>query len=271
MREAGRKRARYVMRGQYTHLTMQQLREMAQNDQLDDIASKLYRVAAEIPGTRPYWTKQRRNLEAMIRQLGCPAVFITLSAADIHWYDLHMHLQDGDVGNYIQRMQRLNQNPVLAAEYFKRRVKLFIENILYPLLDAEDHWLRYEWQHRSSSHVHGVFWLKNAPNLSLREPDHNILRYWDPMVTAMNPMPGVQHQMNPHPSSIPRSDMSNTNLDLSRLLHYAQRHSRCTRSYCLRRSGNPDNPEVCRFGFPKPYLGDSQIITTGKFKKFEPK
>ena len=30
---------------------------------------------------------------------------------------------------------------------------------------AADYWMRFEWQHRGSSHVHSVAWLPNAPDV----------------------------------------------------------------------------------------------------------
>jgi len=33
------------------------------------------------------------------------------------------------------------------------------------ILEAKYYWFRFEWQHRRSSHVHGVPWLQGAPDV----------------------------------------------------------------------------------------------------------
>ena len=35
------------------------------------------------------------------------------------------------------------------------------------ILGACDYWLRFEWQHRGSPHVHGLAWLPNTPDVEL--------------------------------------------------------------------------------------------------------
>lgn len=41
-----------------------------------------------IPNTVQYWTKRKKDLFAMIRQLGKSTAFLTLSASEMHWPDL---------------------------------------------------------------------------------------------------------------------------------------------------------------------------------------
>ena len=61
------------------------------------------------------------------------------------------------------------------------------------LLGATDYWLRFEWQHRGSPHVHGLAWLKGAPDvervLDLQEDgsEQIIIQYVDRLVSTTNP------------------------------------------------------------------------------------
>ena len=48
-------------------------------------------VSAVEAGTRPFWKSKRHNLLAYAKNLGCPHLFLTLSAADYHWHDLMRH------------------------------------------------------------------------------------------------------------------------------------------------------------------------------------
>ena len=53
------------------------------------LAARVARLADQLRGTRPYWQARRRELLGMIRDLKCPHVFVTASAADVQWKDLH--------------------------------------------------------------------------------------------------------------------------------------------------------------------------------------
>ena len=63
------------------------------------------------------------------------------------------------------RHQDLVNNPHITAWFFERRFKLFFEKVLVPKWNLEDWWFRFEWQHRESSHVHGIAKRKDAPEI----------------------------------------------------------------------------------------------------------
>ena len=50
--------------------------------------NRSYRVFQNLRGTAPYYEKSKMNLMALIRQLGCPTVFLTLSCAEYDWPEL---------------------------------------------------------------------------------------------------------------------------------------------------------------------------------------
>ncbi|XP_040078914.1 uncharacterized protein LOC120850477 [Ixodes scapularis] len=106
-----------------------------------------------IPNTVQYWTKRKKDLFAMIRQLGKPTAFLTLSASKMHWPDLlqllqRLRLKPGEIEvpleqmNSIYRAQLVNDDPVFCAIYSDRL-------------------------HRGSAHAHILLWLHNAPNEEL--------------------------------------------------------------------------------------------------------
>ena len=47
-----------------------------------------YQIFKNIRSSPPYFENKKKNLMAMIRQLGIPTLFISLSAADTKWIDL---------------------------------------------------------------------------------------------------------------------------------------------------------------------------------------
>lgn len=52
-----------------------------------------FRILDNITGSPAYWEKQKKNVLAMVRQLGIFSLFITLSAAETHWKELHKILK----------------------------------------------------------------------------------------------------------------------------------------------------------------------------------
>jgi ATP-dependent DNA helicase PIF1 len=120
----------------------------------------------------------------MVRQLDCPDLFVTFSAADYHWHSLLKHM-DSHLGHtreedqlyswdkYMNgtRNQRvrysrkfLRDNPAIAAYHFHRRVELFRRIVLERKFCLTDYWSRYEWQARGSTHSHGLYWVSGAPD-----------------------------------------------------------------------------------------------------------
>src|ERR1043165_8449087 len=97
-------------------------------------------------------------------------IFFIFSAADFHWPDLHALMPHSyslntlsvqDANKY--KHQNLIDNLHITAWYFEKRFKLFFEKVLVPKWNLKDWWFRFEWQHRGSTHVHGVAIRKDAP------------------------------------------------------------------------------------------------------------
>lgn len=55
----------------------------------NNLVEHLMRFGSSLRGTRAYWTKFQSELTDMITQLGFPSLFLTLSAADTKWPELH--------------------------------------------------------------------------------------------------------------------------------------------------------------------------------------
>ena len=73
----------------------------------------------------------------MVKQLGLPTFFMTLSCADLRWAELPSIISrlngsnKSDEGisqmDYLERCNILNSNPVLLARHFQYRVELFLD------------------------------------------------------------------------------------------------------------------------------------------------
>ena len=76
----------------------------------------------------------------MVKQLGCPTSFMTLSSADLRWNELisiiaelnNLKLSEEDIEKtpYHDRHKLLNSNPVLVARHFQYRVECFFRQIV---------------------------------------------------------------------------------------------------------------------------------------------
>ena len=78
-----------------------------------------------------YWADRKRDAMAMLRQLGCPTFFLTISAAETRWLELIVILTkilDGDftiteeeaeLFEYGKRAELVRKVPITCARYFE--------------------------------------------------------------------------------------------------------------------------------------------------------
>ncbi|KAJ3454665.1 hypothetical protein MRS44_013265 [Fusarium solani] len=263
LRAQVRKRSNYSVKqheGRRQPLTRADIEEaMAKPDEPEAQAliQSITRQAAVIRGTRPYWYKQRKELEACAYNLGRPGLFVTASAADYHWESLYRHMprfQEWKAAPEAARMalsrQLLRDNAHIAAYHFHKRYTLFRTIVLRQKFNLTDFWGRYEWQGRGSSHHHGLYWLSGHPDL---DPDDSqsrerFARIWGYHVSAVNPEPQrvqAPGEGNPLISNLLEHPL--TVQFLSMVVNRVQRH-RCN-NYCMQLSKHTKQVE-CRFGFP---------------------
>ena len=117
----------------------------------------------------------------MVKQLGTPIFFLTLSYADLQWNELisiicklnGIDIADEDIDrlSYHERCDTLNKNPILVARHFQYRVEMFFKVIFLdgPLGKTQCYAIRIEFQVRGSSHIHSFMWILNAPKFNKEE------------------------------------------------------------------------------------------------------
>ena len=97
----------------------------------DDEAFKFLK---QVRSTPAFWQQKQRELMSMIRQLGCPTFFLTLSAAETKWLELLRTLKQilDDVKlsveevlefQWSERADLIRRDPVTCARYFDHRSK----------------------------------------------------------------------------------------------------------------------------------------------------
>ncbi|CAF4711788.1 unnamed protein product [Rotaria sp. Silwood2] len=83
-----------------------------------------------------FWELKKKEVLAMIRQLGCPTLFSTLSAAETKWADLIVILtqvlenkvitvEEAANMSYEKKCDLIKQDPVTCVRYFERRLNVY--------------------------------------------------------------------------------------------------------------------------------------------------
>ena len=196
---------------------------------------KAYSFMKSIRGSPPYYQRTFYDLLAMIRQLGTPTWFFTLSAADLKWPDMirtiarqyGVYYTDDEIAglSFEDKSNWLKCNPVTAARHFQYRLNAFFQDVLKstakPLGEITDYAIRIEFQARGSPHAHCVLWVKDAPKF-LESPNSEVCDFIDQYISC----------------KLPAEDGK-----LRELVLLLQQHKHS--SYCKRN-------KTCRFSFPKP-------------------
>ena len=204
-----------------------------------------YRIFRTIRNSPQYWQNQKKEVFAMIRQLGIPTLFMSFSANDLNWADLIVTLgkivdnQDysEDLKNntlsWQTRSRLVQSDPVTCVRHFDNRVNQFIQTILKnkhsPLGFLSDFFYRVEFQQRGSPHIHMLAWIKDAPKYG-EANEADVVKYIDSIISCSADVPQDQKQF----------------VDLQR-----HKHSRS-----CRKGGKAE----CRFGIPFPPMRETLIL-----------
>ena len=205
-----------------------------------------FRVLKNLRGSPPYYEKCKKDLFAMIRQLGNPTWFCSFSAAETRWAHLLKTLgrilekkdyTDDEIQQmtWEQKSHLIQKDPVTCARNFDHMVQLFISDVLksnvMPIGEIADYLYRVEFQQRGSPHIHGLFWVKDAPQYE-KSSDEEIVNFVDKYITCYKP-----------DSSSEMEDLVNLQL---------HRHAKT-----CKKAGH----KICRFNFPLPPMPRTMILT----------
>ena len=212
----------------------------------------------------------------MVDTLGLPTIFFTHSSADTQWPELARLICHDNPYSSACRNSAFFDNPAIADWFFHHRITKYIDTFYVGVLGATDYWVRFEWQHRGSPHVHGVAWLPDAPNVKDLTSEHeatvaaakeSIIQYVDRLVSTVNPAiaaDGSDADQAPLPKTKPQhicnkayAEVKDYDQDLKDLIATCQRHTRCSAAYCLK-TGRGGKQE-CRFGYPEPLQAETTI------------
>ena len=144
---------------------------------LKDCAYKIFEHDRASPA---YFALKKRQLSSMIRQLGPPSIFLTLSGAETKWLELLVNLKktvdnetitEDDAQQFTshERRRLLRSDPVTSARYFRHKLRCIFKllkrskHCLFGEHYVKDFYIRTEFQFRGSPHAHIILWLNNSP------------------------------------------------------------------------------------------------------------
>lgn len=128
--------------------TVKKLREEMEKN--PNFIRKVLAFAAKLRSTQQYWGQRCGELLDMVKQLGCPTIFFTLSAADYHWPDLFRLLLENEGQpdrkpeelTKKKRRDLMHNNPDIVAYFLQKRCQLFVNKFLKPVFGVVDSWCR---------------------------------------------------------------------------------------------------------------------------------
>jgi hypothetical protein len=235
-------------------LSAAELREKLKNP---NFVKRILTFSHNIVGSRSYWFDQRNKVEAMIRQIGIPTFFVTLSAADMRWPELAELFNSNSI-----EMTRhgIVNDPATADTLFMKRFEVFLQQFFMKHWNVQDYYIRVEYQHRGSPHVHGLVWMLDAPDIkSISLTEKEITDFVDKYICTCNSGLGVgeihppDYSAHEHPCEVEYKNVNDREKDLTLLANFVNRHTRCG-PRCLSKKN------TCKFGFPKELAAVTKCI-----------
>ncbi|XP_070567274.1 uncharacterized protein [Ptychodera flava] len=204
-----------------------------------------FRVLKTLRGSPPYWESAKRDIFAMIRQLGIPTFFMSFSSAESKWIHLLKILgktvhdkeyTENEIRNmsWSTKSELIKSDPVTCARHFDRTFQRFMHDFLmsslHPVGEIQDFFYRVEFQQRGSPHIHMLLWIKDSPQYN-ENSDDEVTKFIDQYITC---------------------DNDTDDESFAELINYQMhRHAKTCKikGQC-----------VCRFGFPVPPMPRTMIL-----------
>ena len=232
-------------KGNNRTLTAGQLKQQGTLERLVHL-DEGYKFLRALRGSPPYFEKAKKDIFAMIRQLGPATLFCSFSSAETQWIHLLRILgklvDDKDYSdnelenlNWEEKCRLIQSDPVTCARHFDYQFTQFLKHFLMssaaPLGKIADWFYRVEYQQRGSPHIHMLIWLEDAPVYG-HDEDEDVTSFIDKIITCERP-----------------SNDQELGLLVNRQIH---RHCQT----CCKQSKKAE----CRFNFPQPPMKSTSIL-----------
>lgn len=209
-----------------------------------------YKLLERLPTSPAYWKREGREIRGMIRQLGIPTFFITLSSAETKWGDLLRILkkvnENIDISSelaqnldFVEKANLIRNDPVTCARYFSHRMNAMLNLIknkkgFFKNHNCTNFYWRIEVQQRGSLHLHGLFWMEQVPKYNKYDQKNvdNLIQIIDQYITT---------------------DIDELENEDIKMYQFHRHKKTCKRIL--------KGETICRFKFPKPPLPETMILT----------
>ena len=160
-----------------------------------------FKFLRALRGSPPYFEKAKKDIFAMIRQLGLASLFCSFSSAETQWIYLlrilgklvdNKDYTDNELENlnWEEKSRLIQSDPVTCARHFDYQINQFIRHFLFseaaPLGKIADWFYRVGYQQRGSPHIHMLVWLENAPTFG-EHFDCDVVEFIDKIITCEKP------------------------------------------------------------------------------------
>ena len=204
-----------------------------------------YKFLRALRGSPPYFEKAKKDIFAMIRQLGPATLFCSFSSAETQWIHLlrilgklvdNREYSDNELENlnWEEKCRLIQSDPVTCAKHFDYQFNQFLRHFLMssaaPLGKIADWFYRVEYQQRGSPHIQMLIWLESAPVYGC-DDDEDVTSFIDEIITCKK---------------------TDSDPELQFLVN-RQIHRHC--QTCRKKS-----KAECRFNFPQPPMKSTSIL-----------
>ncbi|GBN14770.1 hypothetical protein AVEN_236557-1 [Araneus ventricosus] len=178
---------------------------------LNDLEERL--VSLRIPFIPAHWSQEKSRVCAEIRQFGFPTNFLTLSAAENHWFDLIKHLvfirenrilteSEFEAMTTTSRNDLISKDPVICALYFEHKAKEFWNTFSckegpFGYFKITHFYKRTEFQQLGSPHFPVLLWLEGAPRFDGTNA-REVEKFIDTLITCSGGHPFSQVHIHKH-------------------------------------------------------------------------
>ena len=200
------------------HITVNDV--LSKSDELQKLWAKedLKRFLGTIRSSPVYWEKKKKDIFAMVRQLGTPTFFITFSPSERDWPELIVLMEKLQNNNHItieeakeiiynsyhhfdkhERLANRNKiidllanDPVTTARYNENRFRMLTSFMVNPIAgpfsenEIVDLYQRTEFQTRGSPHIHMIIWCKDTPTYEKNRDKSECITMIDKYITCHN-------------------------------------------------------------------------------------
>ena len=118
-----------------------------------------------------------------------------------------------------KKSELIQKDPITCARNFEHMVQLFIHDFIksscQPIGEVNDFFYRVEFQQRGSPHIHGLFWIKNAPEYG-RDCDGDIIKFVDSYISFKKKSRAIcrfNFPLPPMPRTVILEPLSESDLD----------------------------------------------------------